>query len=193
MGEWDRKRRITKHYDATAGIYESRYAQDQTAKMDAALKNVKIEKCGCVLDAGCGTGILLDFAGSHATAIVGVDISRKALAEAKTRAKKYANVHLIWADVDYMPVKNGVFDSVFAMTVLQNVPSPRKTLAEINFAAKHDAIIVVTGLKKVFERECFQRLLKDAGLDVVAFEDEGLECYVAVCSRANLRMSSCRA
>jgi hypothetical protein len=44
----------------------------------------------------------------------------------------------------------------------------------------------------VFERESFQRLLKDAGLDVVAFEDEGLECYVAVCSRANLRMPSRR-
>jgi ubiquinone/menaquinone biosynthesis C-methylase UbiE len=114
------------------------------------------------------------------------------LAEAKRRAKNYANVHLIWTDVDYMPVKSAIFDSVFAMTVLQNVPNPRKTLAEINFAAKHDAIIVVTGLKKVFERESFQRLLKDAGLDLAAFEDEGLECYVAVCKRANLRMPSRR-
>jgi ubiquinone/menaquinone biosynthesis C-methylase UbiE len=180
-----------KHYDATASIYESRYEKIQTAKIMAALRNLRTTKYGWVLDAGCGTGILLDHVAGNTTAVVGLDISRKTLIEAKKRAKNHVNVHLIWADVEYMPIKSDVFESVFAVTVLQNTPSPHNALREINLAAKNDAVIAVTGLKKVFKKEFFQRLLENAGLDVVALENDGLECYVAVCSKAPSGASSC--
>jgi ubiquinone/menaquinone biosynthesis C-methylase UbiE len=88
---------------------------------------------------------------------------------------------LVQADADRLPFTSCHFNVVFAFTVLQNMPKPEETLSEIKRNATHDASIVVTGLKKVFSSEAFQKLLQDAGLNVVTLEDEDmLKCHVAV-------------
>jgi ubiquinone/menaquinone biosynthesis C-methylase UbiE len=184
MRRWDKKRKIMRRYDATAQMYDVRYAQEQAAKIEAALKNVRLEQHCLVLDVGCGTGILFAYIADRAEAAVGVDISRKTLLKAKEHVKNVASAHLVWADADSMPIKTGVFDSVFAMTLIQNAPDPCETLNEINRVSKDDSAIVVTGLKKVFTKQAFERLLKNAGLRFTAFEEEGLQCYVAICDKA---------
>lgn len=183
MNAWSKKRSVMQRYDVTAQIYDMRYAEEQTAKIEAALRHVNAN-VGIVLDAGCGTGVLFDHVADKALMTVGLDFSRKTLLKARERAKNHAGVHLLRADADNMPLKDGVFDTVFAMTLIQNAPSPAQTLNDVKRVAKDNALIVVTGLRKVFRRGALERLLKDAGLSVVAMETEGLKCYVAVCTRA---------
>ncbi|MDI6805478.1 MAG: methyltransferase domain-containing protein [Candidatus Bathyarchaeia archaeon] len=183
MSEWKKKRSIVRRYDLTAQIYDMRYAQEQTAKIKAALEESIIERFAWVLDVGCGTGILFDYIAEKAETIVGLDISKKILLCAKNRAKNFGNVHLILADADNIPIKENVFTHVFGITVLQNMPNPTKTLREIRRIAKENAAIVVSGLKKVFTREEFEELLCDARLKPVSLKSEGLKCYVAVCTK----------
>ncbi|MGQ9506792.1 MAG: class I SAM-dependent methyltransferase [Candidatus Bathycorpusculaceae bacterium] len=183
MNEWKKKRSIIRRYDLTAQIYDTRYAEEQTAKIKAALEELTIEKFAWVLDVGCGTGILFDYIAGKAEAIVGLDISKKILLCAKNRAKNLGNVHLILADADHIPIREKAFIHIFGITVLQNMPNPTKTLEEIKRVAKENAVIIISGLKKVFTREEFEELLRYARLRPVSLKGEGLKCYVAVCTQ----------
>lgn len=184
MGGWEKKRSVLRRYDVAASMYDARYAEVQTAKIEAGLKYLKKELCGSVLDVGCGTGILFDYVTDNADTIVGLDFSGKTLLEAKKHLRdgNLANVHLIRADADNMPFSDHAFSHVFAMTILQNSPNPIDTLTEIRRVARNDAIFVITGLKKIFNERAFKRLLKNARLKVVGLEKENLECCVAVCT-----------
>jgi ubiquinone/menaquinone biosynthesis C-methylase UbiE len=184
MNSWHKKRRVMQRYDLTAEIYEMRYGDEQTAKIEAALKHLKIEQHEQVLDAGCGTGILLDHIADEVKMIVGVDISKKTLFQARQRIhdNELSNAYLVQADVDNIPFSNNLFNKVFVLTVLQNSPDPAKTLTEIKRVGKTGTFFVVTGLKRIFSKRAFTRLLSNARLKAVAFEEKDLKCYVAVCT-----------
>jgi demethylmenaquinone methyltransferase/2-methoxy-6-polyprenyl-1,4-benzoquinol methylase len=183
MSGWAKKRKIMQRYDAAAHLYDMRYSEEQTAKIKAALESVRIKDHSSVLDVGCGTGILFQYVIRGAADIVGLDISRKNLIRAKERAKNSTNVHLLWADADNMPIKNNAFDNVFAVTLLQNMPNPRRTLNEIKRVSQADSIFVITGLKKSFSSKSFKTVLKEAGFEILSLMDEyNLKCYVAACA-----------
>lgn len=183
MKEWDEKRSVMQRYDSTAHIYDMRYSEEQASKIEAAMKNVTIGKEGLVLDVGCGTGLLFSYVANKAKATVGLDISRKILFQAEKRAEKFADVHLILADADNLPLKDEVFSCLFAVTLLQNMPNPSKTLSEIRRVTKENSFMIITGLKKKFPLETFEGLLRDAGLKVITLENESLRCHVAVCTK----------
>lgn len=188
MTGWNQKRRVMRHYDLTAQIYDMRYAEEQKAKIETALENLgslKVEEQSLVLDDGCGTGLLFNYIADKAWMVVGTDISRKILAEAKKRSEKLSNVHLVLADSDCLPFKGSVFSHVFAITLIQNTPNPEKTLAEALRVAGEDAVIVVTGLKKKFTLNIFEGLLRKLNLNIIEIRDgdERLKCYVAVCTK----------
>ncbi len=166
-------------YDSTADIYDSRYADEQEAKYKAALE--KVEPYGLVLDVGCGSGLLFKHLSSPTPEIVGADSSRKLLSEVRKKYRAWKNIHLLRADVDNLPLKDDQFDFIFAFTVLQNMPEPIATLKELRRVVKPGANVVVTGLKKVFSPNSFQRMANDSGLCQVSFVDENsLNCYVIV-------------
>jgi ubiquinone/menaquinone biosynthesis C-methylase UbiE len=180
MSAWDKKRDVMQRYDLTAHIYDIRYAEEQRAKIEAAMESINMEKQGLVLDVGCGTGLLFEYVSHKAKAIVGLDISRRIL----LHAKKFPNVHLVLADADNMPLKGDIFGSVFALTLIQNTPSPVKTLNEIKRVAKGNVVIVISGLKKKFPVKTFTRLLHDAGLVVITLRNESLKSRIAVCTKS---------
>jgi ubiquinone/menaquinone biosynthesis C-methylase UbiE len=184
MNEWNKKRSVKRRYNLTAHIYDMQYAEEQTAKIEAAIEGVKIEKHSLVLDAGCGTGLLFGYVADKAKTTVGLDTSRKILLQAKKRAKNFQGLHLILADADKMPLNRNIFSHVFAITLIQNMPNPDKTLNEVRRVAKDDAIFVITGMKKAFTLEEFEKLLQDAGFSIIALRDEGLKCYVSVCTKS---------
>lgn len=183
MGEWDKKREVMQRYDLTAKIYDMRYAEEQTAKIEAAMESIDVEKESLILDVGCGTGVLFNHVATKAKAIVGLDISKKILLQAKERARKLSNAYLILADADNMPLEEGMFRHVFALTLIQNTPDPLKTLNEIKQVTKENAVITVTGLTKKFPMKAFKSLLQDAGLNVIALKSESLNDHVAVCTK----------
>jgi ubiquinone/menaquinone biosynthesis C-methylase UbiE len=186
--KWDQKRRVMRRYDVTAPSYDMRYGEEQEAKYKKALEHVNVVSGSVILDAGCGTGLLFNHVVAEAQSVVGMDISRGLLLMAKEHARKFRNVHLVRADADQMPFKDACFSVIFAFTVLQNMPKPLETLEAIRQAAKPDALIVVTGLKKSFSIETFTGLLETAGLHLVSLESEAaLKCYVAITTQSPQR------
>lgn len=170
-----------KRYDVTAEIYDMRYAEEQRAKIEAALKHVNIMSDDDVLDIGCGTGLLFDYIADKARLIVAMDISKKTLLEAKRRTKRFENVELLLADAENLPLRDKQFTRVFVLTVIQNLPDPIVMLNEAERVATKGGVFIITGLKRVFSREMFETLLHKADLNVIAWDDkEKLECYVAV-------------
>lgn len=183
MDEWSQKLDAMQHYDLTAKTYDLQYAEEQKAKIEAALENVKVAYNSLILDVGCGTGLLFEYVAGKAETVVGLDISRGLLEQARKRAVKFGNVHLVLADADHAPFKNEVFSHLFAVTLLQNMPTPEKTLAEIKRVAKREALIIVTGLKKKFSMKAFEGLLRKLDLNIIETrgDNDALKCYVAVC------------
>ncbi|MBS7632104.1 methyltransferase domain-containing protein [Candidatus Bathyarchaeota archaeon] len=192
MAEWRRKRSIMRLYNASADCYDGLYGEEQNAKIKAAMKRIRLDEQSCALDLGCGTGRLFDHVAATAGTVVGVDISKRTLAAAKNRCRGLHNVSLILADADYLPFLDGVFSHIFALTTLQNMPNPLRTLEEAERVAKKNAVYAVTGLKKIFSQNQFLELLNIAGLKIVTFEDEeSLKCYVAICIKNNIETSLC--
>jgi malonyl-CoA O-methyltransferase len=182
LSKWQQKRSVMRRYDATAQIYDVRYAEEQEAKYKAALAGLNV--AGAVLDVGCGSGLLFSHVAAQAEAVVGVDVSGKLLLQAKERAKSFPNAHVVKADADHLPFRSECFAVVFAFTVLQNMPKPAETLQELKRTAKRNGAIVITGLKKAFSLEAFEALLQQAGLRVVSIKDDVvLKCYVAISSQ----------
>jgi len=171
-----------RRYDLAAHMYDMRYAEEQTAKIQAALEDLHVKRGSLVLDAGCGTGVLFDFVADKAET-VGLDISKRSLLQARERARNFRSAHLVLADADNTPLKQSIFTHVFAFTLIQNMPNPVKTLKEIDRIAREDAAIVVTGLKKAFTISTFEDLLKSVALKIVVLKSNGLKCYVAVCAK----------
>ncbi|KYH42089.1 MAG: methylase involved in ubiquinone/menaquinone biosynthesis [Candidatus Bathyarchaeota archaeon B26-2] len=179
---WKKKRKVMRHYNIVASIYDRQYKEEQDAKIRAALESLHLEKNDLILDAGCGTGILLDHLRNSAHTIVGVDIAVKALRRASKRSGCSPKVNLVQADADYMPFPDGTFDKTFAVTLIQNMPNPEATLREIKRVSKPNAAIIVTGLKKTYSLEAFLKTLYRAGLEAKAVKsEEHLKGYVAIC------------
>lgn len=182
MAGWDKKREVMRNYDRSAAVYDAQYAEEQNAKIKAALNHLNLEEDNLILDVGCGTGLLFEHIGESVKLLVGLDISSKILEKAKRYAKRFPNVNIIRADADLMPFPKEVFDAVFAITLLQNTPNPNLTLQEMKRVGKHPSIIVVTGLRKEFSQKTFRKLLLKAGLGAFIMESgEQLKEYVAVC------------
>lgn len=184
MQEWKEKRKNIQHYDAQAAIYDKQYVSEQETKIDDALENLSFGSEELVLDLGCGPGFLFRHISEKVGFIVAIDSSRKALLQAKNRIKNMFNIMLVRADADNTPFPDNIFEKVFALTVLQNMPEPTITVNEIRRISKPYAIFVVTGLKKKFSQENFVNILKRSGLNVVKLNSGNqLKDYVAVCSK----------
>lgn len=183
---WKEKRRVIRHYDRLAGVYDLLYGDEQRLKIKEILNAINLSGSDLILDAGCGTGLLFNHIHDLVGAIVGVDISLGSLKVARDLVKRMGlkKVSLVRADADHLPFKDGVFDKVFAITLLQNLPNPVLTLHEILRVSKGDSWIAVTGLKKSFSREVFLEILFRAGMPSSIIEcDENIKCHIAICSR----------
>jgi ubiquinone/menaquinone biosynthesis C-methylase UbiE len=185
MSRWKQKRSVMRRYDLTAQMYDQRYCDEQEAKYKAALESLTITRNSLVLDVGCGTGLFFSHVANKAEAVVGVDVSRGLLLQAKERARGQGNVFVVQADADHLPFKQGFFSFIFAFTVLQNMPKPVETLKEITHVAKREASIVVTGLKRAVDLEVLGEWLEHAGLLAVSLrDDDALQCRVVVAVQA---------
>jgi len=170
------------HYDQSSEVYDNQYGEEQEAKINAALSSFSLEKDNVLLDMGCGTGILFSQIAKKVKLVVGIDISIPILTKAKKRKNGTKNISLIRADADHAPFLNETFDTVFAVTLIQNIPTKSRAISEIKRVARQKATIVITGLKKTFSQREFTSLLRDAGLETMALNlDERLKDYIAIC------------
>jgi demethylmenaquinone methyltransferase/2-methoxy-6-polyprenyl-1,4-benzoquinol methylase len=182
MQEWKEKRQVLEHYDREAEIYDVQYFGEQKIKIEYILKSIKIKSKDLVLDLGCGTGFLFQQIRDGIGFFVGLDISVKSLQKARNRVKNISNVYLVRGDADNIPFPDKIFDKIFAITVLQNMPDPIKTIIEIKRSGKAQAIFILTGLKKKFTLKSFIDLLEKSELKMVTLNsNELLKGNVVVC------------
>lgn len=180
---WRLKRKVIKHYDTLSKVYNALYGYEQSLKIEETLKFVNINLSDVVLDVGCGTGILFKHIFNSADLIVGIDISSQTLNVAKKALREIGldKISLVRADADFLPFKDKVFDKVFAITLLQNMPNPTLTINEIMRVAKDDAEIVLTGLKKFFSKESFLKILEESGMSFHLLNTgDNIKCHIAI-------------
>lgn len=171
-----------RHYDEFADTYDIQYAREQETKIVAALEGLHLGPYSVVLDLGCGTGLLFKHVGNSAKLLVGIDVSARILKEAKKRAKRFQNVDVVRAEADYTPFPDQTFDTVFAITLLQNTQDPKRTLKEIGRIAKQDAIVTITALKKEYSLETFKHLLQSTQFNAQTIRiNNNLKDYIITC------------
>ncbi|MDR2720511.1 MAG: class I SAM-dependent methyltransferase [Nitrososphaerota archaeon] len=181
LSSWSKKRSIANRYNITSDSYDEQYAQEQTAKYQATQKVTLYLSHEVILDVGCGSGLFFSHIAHKVQTVIGVDISHKLLLKAKTNAKPFCNVHVVQADADHLPFKNTLFDVIFSFTMLQNMPTPKKTLLELKQQTKSDGKLVITGLKKAFKLTTFLDMLETNGLKLFEFiDDPNINCYIAI-------------
>jgi len=180
---WEQKRETLKSYEAMSDAYDELYGEEQLAKYVSAAQLLNSQEKYWMLDCGCGTGSLAKRFSRQLVEVVGVDYSTKMLDKALAKSKWRGNIHLVRADVDFLPVRNHVFQRAFSFTVLQNMPDPSRTLRELLRVSKDRAMFVITILKQASSKDDFIRVLNNSTLKIVKFLDnEGLKDYVAVCT-----------
>ncbi len=182
-GCWKLKKEDVRHYDSVAAVYDAQYREEQEAKYSVVLNSICASRRGCILDLGCGTGLFVKEAAALGD-YVGVDHSWKMLKKAKQK-RGGQRVFFLCADADNLPFADGVFDVVFSFTVLQNVPSSERTVAEIRRVSKRGSEVVLSVSKKAFTHASFLRVLAGSELLLVRLIDGGeLKDYVAICENA---------
>lgn len=155
---------LRKLYDETSSRYDERYAELQSVKYRTIIKYLP-EQAGCILDLGCGTGLLLEKLRKRRGLVVGVDASKGMLKRAKSRGK---GPRLVLADADSLPFRNDVFDCVVSVTLLQNMPDPARTVRELERVLRKGGTGILTSLKRKHLVENLRSWAREAGLEVKA-------------------------
>ena len=179
-----KKREIISKYDSTSTFYNERYAEIQKEKYRYFLKEPEIN-LKRILDAGCGSGLLITkFYDIIKTSIinrflyVGIDISLNMLKLAKSlmrTCEKSGKYQLILADLENLPIRENVFQSIFSITSLQNLNDIKQGLFEINRIAKNGAYLNISILKKQLDSSQFITILNSYCLISTVDEPENIE------------------
>lgn len=154
-----RKGGVVKLYDENAMKYEAFYGDEQRPKFDLALEIA--EPKPPILDAGCGTGLLLPRLGQLA---VGLDISLRML---KVAVDKGVRNPLVLADVETLPFRENSFSTIYSITVIQLSEHPSRTLKEMSKVLKRGGKLVVSAHRATDIAGMLVRLADEAGLRVV--------------------------
>lgn len=109
-------------YDILSERYDELYGEEQVGKYKNVVK-IYGGNLGVVLDAGCGTGLFLEYV-KHSREVeyllyVGVDISLGMLRIARLRKDNTSD--FIYADVHKLPFRDKCFDTTVSITVIHHL------------------------------------------------------------------------
>ena len=99
--------------------------------------------------------------------------------EGWTKFRDKINSFLVSADAEHLPFRDKVFDTIFAITLIQNLPNPIKSLKEIKRVSKREASIVVSGLKRKYTFKEFKSIIRKAIFLRELYDMEDLKDYIA--------------
>uniref|UniRef100_A0A7C4B9R6 Class I SAM-dependent methyltransferase n=1 Tax=Thermofilum pendens TaxID=2269 RepID=A0A7C4B9R6_THEPE len=159
-------------YDDIAESYDELYGEEQRAKYRVVLRLVEPREP--VLDAGCGTGMLLEHLQCY---YVGLDLSYRMLEVARKKGRGVKG-DLVCGDAERMPFRDGCFRSVYSVTVVHEAPGLVHELLRVLAPGGSAA---VTLLKK--RHEALSWLVEQAPVTQVV-EEELLKDLVLVLARA---------
>ena len=127
------------YYDGFSGHYDSRRHSGYHALIDELESGfVAVSPGDRVLEAGCGTGLILDRLRQAGARVTGIDLSAGMLSHAKRRQLPVAQ-----ASVDALPFPDATFDRACSFKVLAHVPPIRATLAELARVVRPGGLMVL--------------------------------------------------
>jgi 2-polyprenyl-3-methyl-5-hydroxy-6-metoxy-1,4-benzoquinol methylase len=174
--------------DALAGFY-----QNATGEV---YRGVPISKDDTVVDVGCGSGGPLQFLSTRGAKVIAVDVSAEVIEIAKAAVESQGGVvEFRVAHTQALPVPDDFATRVVCMEVLEHVDDPSFSLSEMFRVGKSGALYLLTVpdsnaeriigavggptyFKKpnhirVIERNEFENLVRDAGLEILAHDYNG--------------------
>jgi len=89
-----------------------------------------------ILDAGCGTGLILR---KLPKGTIGIDINPRNIKKAKKHAP-FAKVML--ADIEKLPFKKETFSTIVSTEVIEHQPDPKPTVQELKRVLKNDGVLI---------------------------------------------------
>jgi SAM-dependent methyltransferase len=144
-----------------------------------------------VVDVGCGEGSSSEFAAQCGATVYAVDIDAQAIDSVRRRMKALKlprPFHAVVSDANPLPLEDGIATHVLAQEVMEHVDDPRQFLAELVRIGRPGARYLLSvpdpaseSLQKalapdiywrkpnhlrVFARDDFDRLVRDAGLEI---------------------------
>ncbi|HZS41168.1 MAG TPA: class I SAM-dependent methyltransferase [Polyangia bacterium] len=116
------------YYDAFARTYEQERHRGYHALIDRLETDLALRyaRGADVLEAGCGTGMILKEVAPHARRAVGLDLSPGMLAAARARG-----LDVVEGSVTALPFSDGEFDLAYSFKVLAHVEDIEGALAEL--------------------------------------------------------------
>jgi ubiquinone/menaquinone biosynthesis C-methylase UbiE len=117
------------YYDKFAATYEDERHHGYHALIDRLETSIVLPyvENARVLEAGCGTGMILKEVAPRARQAVGIDISAGMLSAARARGLKVVN-----ASVTHIPFPDGHFDLAYSFKVLAHVERIGSAMAELS-------------------------------------------------------------
>ncbi|MFX1382212.1 MAG: class I SAM-dependent methyltransferase [Promethearchaeota archaeon] len=182
----NKKGKIIEKYNSTAHFYDARYSKIQDEKFSHVLKNHTLEG-KIILDAGCGTGLFHEYIQKNLKLnknpfffFLAVDISFNMLTSFLSKIKNgkikcKENIILILSDIGNLPFRNNVFDSIFSLTSLQNLPIISEGVRESFRVGKNEAKMRLSILKKSLDLDALISSLKSEVENLKVLNLEKLE------------------
>ena len=115
--------------DSVAGDMERHYSPGRTWEA-LARSALPLLETGDVLDIASGDGVLAELLAPHAHRYVCVDSSKRVVAAAAERLRKFRNVEVREGDMHALPFADGEFDLVVLMHALTYAEKPAQAVAE---------------------------------------------------------------
>ena len=144
---------IRERYEATCKGYDELYRAEQFEKYSVALEEHPPR--GVVLDAGCGTGLLMEYMflkgmSQHVDLYVCLDYSPCMLGIARWRLNRLCwglTCITVLGNVERLPFPSQAFDTVYSFTVLDLVDSLRGSVRELLRVSR--GVVVASLLKRL--------------------------------------------
>jgi ubiquinone/menaquinone biosynthesis C-methylase UbiE len=144
LSDWND--RMVEKYHSEGTLFQSanpilRYVERLRAKSIIKLANVR--DSDCVIDVGCGEGYITSLL-PRASRIVGLDISRVALDNAKKSLQDRGEVEFVLGDAQGLDFEDASFDVALCSELLEHVPDPRAVTKELRRILKPSGTLVVS-------------------------------------------------
>lgn len=134
-----------KGYDKYASFYDKKTVFLDSFEQRVIGKMLRCVKGRKILDAGCGTGRLIDKLLASGANVAAIDISPEMLRIAK---KKFQNVKFVEGDVENLPFEDECFDIVIASFLIVHLKNPQKFFDEAYRVLKPGGIFIVTNINQ---------------------------------------------
>lgn len=153
------------YYDSTASNYNELHGEEQLAKAELILKNLKIDPNWELLDVGAGTGFSTSLFKCKKTCI---DPSKELLKQNPFQHKL--------APAENIPFPDHMFDIVISITAIHNFENPEKAIQEMKRVGKN--LFVITVLKKSAKLDDILTLIQKYFKIVKILENQHDKIYI---------------